>query len=362
MFYPNQLVFHQLVFQGVVSVLIFGALAAGGSADEPRSLHVKMPRVASVAISPDGKLLATGGSAPSRVQSGLSEGAIKLWELSSGREVASFRQSGRRKRENTVTDSANTVRSLVFSPDGKLLVGGDALGYKVWELSTGKEILALEDGLSYSGPAFSPDGQTFAIPARGVHERRRGVRVMNVATGRELFRLSLDGPGQIHSVAYSPDGNTLATAGIDCKVTLWDLGKRKILFQDEVGWTLHSCCFSPDGLVLIAAGEGGVLKRYEVTRKGDQVQVEKQEDSPRYWDEGTYALEFWPDGNRLLAVGFHRVHVWELAGWREIASRGGRCATVSPIGDMMAIGDANRGMVEIGDARTLLESGIAARR
>ncbi len=339
----------------VCCLLGLAGSSARSPADDFKSLQVKMQRVASVAISPDGKTLATGGEAPSRVKGGLEEGIIKLWDMATGREKETLWQSGRRERAvNDFSDNANSVRTLVFSPDGKFLVGGDILGYRVWEVSTGKEHLSLEDGFSYTGAAFSPDGKTLAVPANGILERPIGVRLVEVATGREMARLPLEGAGHILSVAFSPDGKLLTTAGIDCNVTVLDLSTKVVLFKDEVRWALDCCCFSPGGLLLVSAGEGGVLKLYKVTTQDKQVRVEKQEDSPRYRDP-TYSLVFSPDGKQLLAVGSNEVHVWEVAGWRKIAALKGNCVAVSRDGKVIAVGDSRRGIVEVGEAIKLLK-------
>jgi WD40 repeat protein len=341
---------HPLVF----CLVVLAASTAQGLGDDTSSFQVEMQRVASVAISPDRKTLATGGSAPSRVRDGLKEGIIKLWDMTTGRKKGTLWQSGRRETNGGFSDTANSICTLVFSPDGKFLVSGGQLGYKVWEVSTGKEHLSLEDGFSHTGAAFSPDGKTFAVPANGRLERRRGVRLVEVATGRETAHLPLVGGGQIYSVAFSPDGKALATSGIDCNVTVWDLSTKAVLFKDEVRWVLECCRFSPDGRHLVAAGEGGRLKLYKVTTEDEQVRVEKQKDSSRY-EGSTYSLLFSPAGEELLAVGFNQVHVWEVAGWQESAALKGNCVAVSRDGKMIAVGDQKRGIVEVGELSKLLK-------
>jgi WD40 repeat protein len=146
-----------------------------------------------VTISPDGKTVAIGGSAPSRTPGGLNEGIIKVYDISSQREKATLWQSGKKVTGRMTSDTRNHVGSLAFSPDGKILVGGDQLGYRLWDVSTGKELMFLPDGFAYTGAAFSPDGKTLAVPARGVLNER-GVRLVEVATGHEVGMLPLKGP------------------------------------------------------------------------------------------------------------------------------------------------------------------------
>lgn len=326
-------------------------------ADDFKTLQVKMPTVASVAISPDGKTLATGGSAANRDGDPFScnEGTIRLWDLPSGREKATFWQSGRRKSGSGFSDVLNWVSALVFSPDGKYLVAGDQRGYRVWELSTGKEHLCLEDGFSHSGAVFSPDGKILAVPANGLRERNNGVRLVEVATGREVTRFPAQGglrSGQILSVAFSPDGKLLATAGSDCDLTVWDLSTKSILFEDEIRWLLESCSFSPCGSLLVAAGEGGVLKLYKVTTQGKRARLEKQED--RGYLNATYGLVFSQQGKELFAVSKYEIVVWDPAGWRKKATLKGNCVAMSRDGKLIAIGQWERGIIKVGELSEFL--------
>src|SRR5580693_2658698 len=68
---------------------------------EPRSFKATDYRVQCIAISPDGKTLAVGGSASSRIEGGLNEGIIKLYDIASGRETATLWQSGKEKNGDT---------------------------------------------------------------------------------------------------------------------------------------------------------------------------------------------------------------------------------------------------------------------
>ena len=85
--------------------------------------------VRSVAYSPDGRYLASGGD----------DGAIKIWEVATGTEL------------RTLTDHSEVVRSLAYSPDGRYLASGSQdKTTKIWEVATGKELRILT-GHSYRG-------------------------------------------------------------------------------------------------------------------------------------------------------------------------------------------------------------------
>src|SRR5262249_31117356 len=118
--------------------------SAQTASSETASFKGNGEQVHSVAFSPDGKTLAVGSSAPSRLKDGLPEGIINLWDVRTGKLRTTLCQSGRRQQAGG--DTFNQVRSLLFSPDGKILAGGDNVGYLLWEVETGKEVAAFEQG------------------------------------------------------------------------------------------------------------------------------------------------------------------------------------------------------------------------
>jgi WD40 repeat protein len=116
-------------------------------AQEPRvqaTLRGHTDRVRSVAFSPDGKTLASGGW----------DNRIKVWDVATGREKATFRGHA----------EGDWITAVVFSPDGKLLASGSTDDtIKLWDVPTGKNTATLKshsDTGSDSSLAFSPDGKT----------------------------------------------------------------------------------------------------------------------------------------------------------------------------------------------------------
>jgi WD40 repeat protein/serine/threonine protein kinase len=198
--------------------------------------------VLSVAFGPDGKHLATG----SRDQT------VKLWDAASGRELQTF------------LGHKDDVTCVAFSPDGRRLASASPeMTVKVWDVDSGKGLLSfrgpkLKDSRGLS-VAFSPDGKRLAATAYDT------VKLWDATTGEEL--LPLQGhTGRVTSVAFSPDGKRLATGSADNTVKLWDAasGVEVLTLRHESGIT--RVAFSPDGKHLACAGQDGTIIIYDASK------------------------------------------------------------------------------------------------
>ncbi len=169
-----------------------------------------------VAWTPGGRTLASGGEARI-LPSGLSDGAVKLWNVANGKSFAALSDD---------EDTGDIVFSVAFSPDGKILASGQYSTITLWDVASRKITATLtghsNDQIGEVSPAvlsvaFSPDGKTVASGSRD-----KTIKLWDVASGKEIITLT-GHSGAIESVAWSPDGKALASASNDGTIRLWDV-------------------------------------------------------------------------------------------------------------------------------------------
>lgn len=242
-------------------------------------------------FSPDGKVVASGGHGST----------LWLWDRVTGKELLSLEG-----------DQDERNRPIALSPGGKKLAAFFG-GLGVWDVATGEKVLIdtggeRSDGSGKNSDAvFSPDGRTVTAASTG------GVVLCEAASGKVLRRFGTTAKPEASTVLLSPDGrNLFAAAGP--AVSLWEVatGKERRSFKGH-RTNVAALALSPSGRILASAG-GGPNNR--------------SDDSVRLWDVATgmelrrltghrnivSGVAFAPDGKTVASASNDgTVLVWDIS-------------------------------------------------
>jgi len=225
--------------------------------------------VTSVAYSPDDKTLASGSCAERERIFNCIAGTILLWDVATQTRVGELK------------GHTNDVESVAYSPDGKTLASGSRdKTILLWDVATQTRVGELKGHTDWvTSVAYSPDGKTLASRSCGEREsffncKAGAILLWDVATQTRVGELK-GHTDYVTSVAYSPDGKTLASgscaerdSNFNCKagtILLWDVAT-----QTRVGElkghrdNVTSVAYSPDGKTLASGSRDNTILLWDV--------------------------------------------------------------------------------------------------
>jgi WD40 repeat protein len=292
------------VWLGLAWVYFFLASPLSAGEHKPKATFTgHTDTVACVAISPDGKIIASGGH----------DNTIRLWNVATGKPLT------------TLKAARHGLDSVAFSPDGMTLAagnGGNAI--KLWDVGTYTDTTLRNKISQYAGPlvVFNSDGKALASGGRCIRE----IRLWNVTTGKQTATLAGHDAYGIRAMVFTPDGKTLATVGYHGEIKLWDVATARNTATHKLDAThVPRATFSLNGKML-AAVRGSVI--VEKNKRN----VVKDPECLKLWEVATgkelgtleapaahvRAIVFSPDG-KTLAAGSEggTIKLWDVATRKE---------------------------------------------
>jgi WD40 repeat protein len=231
------------------------------------------------AFSPDGDRLVSGGFGET----------LRVWDASTGDQLLRIAEAG-------------DVSACSFSPDGALVISSHYCSVDVWDANSGTRIGTIETGSDrVFSCSFSPDG------SRIVTAGDDSVQTWNVSTGECLTKF-VGHTEPVQSATFSPDGALLATSGRDETIRLWDAASGNEVCAIAHPDDLQCCRFSPDGTQIVSATEAGEIRVWD-TATGQLIRTFGGDGGQ---DGGQCA--FSPDGTRIVASASEgTLWVWDAS-------------------------------------------------
>ena len=345
MFISNALVtpkFRKLILMGlaILGVMVALPLTRKTDASEEEipctTLEGFGKPVQALAFSLDGKTLATGDGWLIRAgEVKLTRiGGVKLWDVNAGTERVS------------IGEFPNAIKSLEYSPDGKILAIGCYDGTaRLWDLLLGQYSRAFpsSEGVQYM-VAFSPDSRTLATWGSIDY-----VQLRDLNTGDEQTVHGIIGPvafcrddhplkiARFHnaticnaprllglavdrlmpwSFVFSPDGHNVAVTGFDGAVIVWNAysGEERITIPGHHG-QVNAVAFSPDGKIIASGNFDGTVQLWAVAT-GEELACF------RGHTRSVTALAFASDGQKIASASYDQTaRIWHLGDVRKKIGR-----------------------------------------
>jgi len=340
--------------RGTVTPEAEGALRHSLQALRLKRRLVHGGRVRTVAVSPDGRRLATAGE----------DGTVGVWDMVSGQRLLTLTEQPLTfaiaySRDGTqlatacidgttriwpiaagelvpkLVEHPRRVFGVDFSADGRLATAcGDGIA-RIWDTGSGEQLLQMDFGAPVFDVAFSPDGRLLASTGQA-----RVAKVWDAASGDKLLTLA-GHASNLECVAFSPDGKQMATGSQDLSAKIWDAhsGRQLESLSGHTG-TVAAVTFSPDSAFLATASLDSTAKVWDWRSR-------QAIDTLRGHHAWLTGIAFGEDGQTLATAGWDgTARIWEVPYGRETVTfnHGGNAALAvafSPDGNWTAAAESS---------------------
>ncbi len=256
--------------------------------------------ISGIAFNPTGETFATCSNY-------YKDGTIKFWDVSTGALIS------------TIIAHDSGIKTITFSPDGTNLASssyeGEITTMKLWDVETNElntSFILVEDRFSYDTKiAFSPDGNTIATcggrwPAH--------IFLWDIASG-SLKNTLIGHTGGVYDIAFSPDGNTLASGSFDKTVCLWDVatGDHNSTIIAHTDY-IKSIAYSPDGSTFASYSQDGTIILWDTKDFEQRTTITGH-------ISGFPRIAFSPDGNTIVSGSSDKtLRLWDTTTGRNTRS------------------------------------------
>jgi WD40 repeat protein/serine/threonine protein kinase/two-component SAPR family response regulator len=288
-------------------------LALRGHAISERLGSLHPGGVVSVAFTPDGHRIVTGGA----------DGTVRLWDAGDGQIL------------HVLSEHTNEVFIDLSGDGNRLLTAGFDGLVKIWDISLMKDppeqLLAINNEQPARDAAFSPDGRLVAVAGQD-----STVKVWNGTSGQSLMTL-VGHTGLVDDLSFTPDGRKLVTASEDKTLKVWELDPGREWLTIIEGYPID-VAYSRDGRQLATSHPDGTL----TIRESTSGQVLRTLPGHPEFEFGAIYLAYSPDGNVLASASWDRtVKLWDVTNGQEILTLAGHTnyvwqADFSPDGALLA--------------------------